>query len=234
MEKQYVVYTTLMRRKDGLSDPVEVDPAADYICYTDEPERLNTKVYKLVKMKKIEDRKEALYDQKKHKMCPHIFAELHRYPFSVFHDANMQVKGTLIPLLKELKNARIGFFSNSLSNTIKEEAEIFYNMIDGGDPNILDTKDKIKEQIDIYQKLGYPDDRGIMTSGVILRNQLKATPTMKKFNELWWRETNKWNLADQISLNYSLWESGISFKDFGHTVWGEIYRQFFIYWRHNY
>lgn len=233
-KKDYVVFTTIINRKDVLHDPHTVDPRADYICFTDEPEFLSSKVYRMVKMKKIEDRKEALRNMKKHKMVPHQFAELHRYPFSVFHDGNMQVKGSLVPLIRMLDKADIGFFSNSLSKNLTGEADINLNMVNKNDPNILNSSDEIQNQVSRYLKEGYPNDLVMMAGGLIVRNQSKQISCVNDFNRLWWYETENGIIRDQIPLNYALWKSKIKYKNFGDTVWGDPYKQYFIYWRHNY
>lgn len=227
--KNLVIYTTLIRRKDVPHDPLVIDPNADYVCFTDEPNFIKTNVYRLIEIEKIEDRKQALYDQKKFKFCPHLFDELKNYPYSVFHDANMQVKDNISNLVKLLNGAEIGFFSNSLSKTLGEEAQLFFNMIDGKDPNILDTKKEISEKLDGYYEQGFVDSNSIMTSGVIVRNQQNSK--IKQFNELWQRESL---LCDQVSLNFALWKNKMYYRDFGLTVYSEEYKRFFVYWRHNY
>ena len=81
-----VIYTCLTKGYDGLQDPVAVSPDFDYVCYTDAPGEMESKVWEFRPLPKEAS---PLLSSRRFKLLPHeAFPE---YGYSVYMDANIRI-----------------------------------------------------------------------------------------------------------------------------------------------
>ena len=71
----------------------------------------------------------------------------------------------------------------------------------------LDSLKKIHTQLVKYKHEGYPEDYGLLESGVFLRKNNTET---ENFMEMWWNEINKGSIRDQLSFDFVRWKSSTS------------------------
>ena len=161
---------------------------------------------------------------KKFKVLPHRY--LSDYEYSIFVDGNMSVRfaGDISELIeKYLNDANVAFFSHKNNlldsrNCAYKEAETIFqlgekNMQITPERGILNYKDNpniIKQQMERYSMVGFPQDNGLITGMVILRrhNEKDCIETM----EDWWTEIKYNSKRDQLSFNYCAWKNGLKFN----------------------
>ena len=70
--------------------------------------------------------------------------------------------------------------------------------------------DIIQKQINKYSQLGFPQNIGLISGGVILRrhNEKDCIQTM----EDWWSEIKYHSKRDQLSFNYVAWKNKFKFN----------------------
>ncbi len=64
-----------------------------------------------------------------------------------------------------------------------------------------DNPEIVREQMDIYKKLGYPANNGLFETGIIIR---RHTERVIAFNNAWFAEMCRHSRRDQMSINYVL------------------------------
>ena len=159
---------------------------------------------------------------KKFKVLPHRYFQ--DYEYSIFVDGNMSVRGDVNELIeKYLSDANVVFFShkNNLLDSrdcaYKEAETIFQlgekNMQITPERGILNYKDNpntIKQQMERYSMVGFPQNNGLITGMVILRrhNEKDCIETM----EDWWTEIKYNSKRDQLSFNYIAWKNNLKFN----------------------
>ena len=76
--------------------------------------------------------------------------------------------------------------------------------------NYKDNPNIIKQQMERYSMVGFPQNNGLITGMVILRrhNEKDCIETM----EDWWTEIKYNSKRDQLSFNYCAWENGLKFN----------------------
>jgi hypothetical protein len=159
---------------------------------------------------------------KRFKVLPHRY--LQNYEYSIFIDGNMTIRGDVNKLVdKYLSNSNVAFFSHDNNfldsrNCAYKEAETIFqlgekNMQITPERGILNYKDNpniIKQQMERYSMVGFPQDNGLITGMVILRrhNEKDCIETM----EDWWTEIKYNSKRDQLSFNYCAWKNGLKFN----------------------
>lgn len=144
-------------------------------------------------------------DARRIKMLPHRY--LPQYDVSVWIDGKIVIIDDPIPAIKEYMN-EVDFVvlahpGDHRHLSIYEEAErcIQFNK---GNPV------KIKAQIEEYRRVGCPEDREVVATGVLIRNHNKLN--IVEFNEAWWNEIQKFSDRDQISFPYVAWKYKLKYK----------------------
>lgn len=74
-----------------------------------------------------------------------------------------------------------------------------------------DRPEIISEQINRYTLEGYPANRGLSATGVIIRDN---DPKYYPFSELWWHQVKTGSVRDQLSFNYCAWKTGLEYEQF--------------------
>lgn len=125
--------------------------------------------------------------------------KIKNYYYSVYFDANVQLKNNFSELLNKFinSNKEIGLFRHSSRKNIYQEIEA--NLVNGN-INYID-KEKI---LKFYKKNKYNSFNDLSENCVVLRkhNSKKLFKAMK----CWWRLLRFFIKRDQISLPYVLWK----------------------------
>ena len=166
--------------------------------------------------------KDSNRNAKKYKLLPHRY--LSEYEYSLWIDGNFTVVGNIDILVeKYLKDSNIAFFNHQ--NTALDPRSCIYqealtilnfgaiNMQKTPERGMLNYKDDpeiIQNQIQRYQKEGYPANNGLIKGGIILRrhNEKDVINAM----ESWWEEVKYNSKRDQLSFNYVAWLHNLKFN----------------------
>lgn len=199
-----VVYTSLAGKYDELTDPNYIMEGWDYICFSNNLKQSNFKIWKIKKIPYKSKNKTIL--SRYAKLNPHIV--LQEYDYSIYIDANIQIKGNYIyekanDLIQE--NALISNFRHPLRDCIYVEAE---KCIEDG----RDYKRNILKLTNYFEDQGYPTHNGLFENGLIFRNH--NHPEIRKLSEEWWSLYLKFSTRDQLSLCYLLWKNNVQCTDF--------------------
>ena len=203
-----VVYTSIFGGYDTLIEPKNISPNIDYICFTDA--NVKSDVWQIIKVPAIYT--DPTRCARKYKLLPHRF--LNQYDCSLWVDGNITVHGdvnkfidTYLPFTNIAVYDHMQCFDKR--NCIYQEAQtIFYFGQKNG--NYKDDPNIIQQQMERYTKDSYPQNNGLVSSGVILRNH-NSTDVIKSM-EYWWSEVKYGSKRDQLSFNYSAWKTGLNFK----------------------
>lgn len=203
-----VVYTSIFGGYDTLITPENVSPNIDYICFTDT--NLESDVWQIIKVPAIYN--DSTRCARKYKLLPHRF--LNQYDCSVWIDGNITIHGDVNKFIDTyLPSTNIAVYDHmqcfDKRNCIYQEAQaIFYFGQKNG--NYKDDPNTIQQQIERYMNDSYPQNNGLVSSGIILRNHNSAD--VIDCMEHWWSEVKYGSKRDQLSFNYSAWKTGLNFK----------------------
>lgn len=177
-----VCYTALFGDHDELKDPAIVTPGWRYICYTDQPVKSN--VWEIVQVKVIDTpRRTARW----YKIMGWIDWE-----FSMWVDASFKINRDLNEWWQLRFNSPFSAAKHPLRTSIYAEARSC--IANGRDP-----EGKVTRQWHKYMSMGFPDYQGIITSGILLREN---TPENIKLHEAWWRELSEQSDRDQLAFAF--------------------------------
>lgn len=198
--KKIVVYTAITGNYDQLVEPLYKSDEFDYVCFTDN-KRMKSDFWKIVRFRSI--RYDLTRQARWVKILPHKFFQ--GYEYSIWVDANIRIVGNLKELIDTyLANTSLAFYRHSDGRTcIYQEAEACIK-------RKKDDKQVILNQAARYRLLNYPENNGLISSGVILRRHMdrKIIRTMKD----WWSEVENYSKRDQMSFNYVAWKNRTEFS----------------------
>jgi Protein of unknown function (DUF616) len=89
---------------------------------------------------------------------------------------------------EELGDDDAVFFRHHIRDCIYEEVPASFS----GRLTAYEGQD-LQRQVESY---GLPPNAGLLASGCMIR---RDTPTVRRFNELWWQEICRWSMQDQLS-----------------------------------
>jgi hypothetical protein len=69
-----------------------------------------------------------------------------------------------------------------------------------------DNEAAMKQQIERYRIAGWPPNKGLFETNVVLR---RHSPAVLEFNRAWWTEISGGSLRDQLSVNFSADQTGL-------------------------
>ena len=203
-----VVYTAIFGGYDTLLDPKSVLPGVDYICYTDS--NITSDIWQIKKVPAIYG--DSTRCARKYKILPHRY--LGDYDVSLWLDGNINIHGNIDDFIESnLKSSNIAVYDHmqcfDKRNCIYQEAQaIFYFGNKNG--NFKDDPTIIQKQIERYLHDSYPEQNGLISSGVILRKH-NSTDVIDCM-EHWWNELKYGSKRDQLSFNYSAWKTSLTFN----------------------
>jgi hypothetical protein len=135
------------------------------------------------------------------------------YDVSIYVDGNMQVRGDVRVLCNEgLTTADAAFFDHAKNqdfsrDCIYDEADALQELNAKGKQK--EEPEKIRMQVEVYRREGYPAHHGLVTGMVIARRHNE--PDVTAVMEAWWHEVVTRTKRDQLSFNYVAWKMGFRF-----------------------
>jgi O-antigen biosynthesis protein len=182
------VYTAITGSYDCLKIPTEIDPACDYICFTDGD----------ISWQNVWQRREMPWRHADAtRMCRHVKLHPHEYfkdyEWSLWLDGNLQLACSPQALLPPGDDWDLAVWRHPYRDCIYAE----------GAQCIVDEKDDatvICAQMQRYRDAGYPANAGLAESCVLARRH--HAPPMLELAGLWWREMERGSRRDQLSLDF--------------------------------
>lgn len=200
-----VVYTAIIGGYDTLNEPSYKPDGVDFVCFTDRDIKSDTwEIRKVIPLYKDNTR-----TARKYKVLPHRFVS--EYDYSVWIDGNFDVVGDFRQLID---NSRMKVYDHTSCydsrNCVYEEANAIFRLGQEPGKSFKDNPYTIKSQMERYISEGYPQNNGLLSSGVLFRkhNDSDVIKTM----ENWWTEIKYGSKRDQLSFNYVSWKNKFEFK----------------------
>ena len=142
-----------------------------------------------------------IYWAKYYKMQHHKIDLLKNYDYIIWLDASFEILNVnfVNDIINLINQQNMILMYHPHRTTIKEEVDILNRMpkFKGQDFN---------KQYNAYIKEGFNDDKGLYSSGFIIR---KINDFMNKFFDDWFNEIKKYTYRDQVSFSYVLWKNNI-------------------------
>lgn len=140
------------------------------------------------------------------KLHPHVWFQHHDW--AIWCDANIHFHGDLEAYVDIVRQAGVecGFIRHPVRDTVLEEVnELIEKRI---------VKDRLaaEQQIDRYRK----EIPGILSSPLIETNFIVCrpqAPAVIRFMRIWWGELNQASHRDQLSVNYAIEKSGVTWTE---------------------
>ena len=193
--KQYVIYTAVVGNYDGIQQPIIIDDRFDYILFSNDINESRVGVWQV---RKIEyDNKDKIKIARWVKTHPEQLLE--GYDFSVWMDANIQIKTDYI-YRKTIDLWGIGTLISTVvhpqRNCIYKEMFVVYDFY-------LETENTLLNWAKILRRNHYPKDNGLNETNILYRKHLNSI--VCQFDNLWWSFIEKYSRRDQLSFNFALW-----------------------------
>jgi GT2 family glycosyltransferase len=191
------VYTAISGGYDTLKLPQILNPAFDYILFTETPTR-GSGIFQIRPLPFFHQ--ETTRRARFVKTHPHHLLE--GYDYAIWIDANIMTVEDITPLFEDFVRSKkaIGAIRHPLRNSIHEEAE---ECISRG----KDEAELIKQQMAHYKKLKF-DSKELVESGFMMFD-LKSE-RLDNFFATWWAEIDAYSRRDQLSLPYALHKSKVA------------------------
>lgn len=193
------VYTCIIGNYDEVLEPVFIDDNIDYFIFCDSSLKLKSEsIWKKIEIDnlKINDMDKVSINRLI-KICP--FSFLSNYDYSIYIDGNIQIVGSMMPLINLTKECGFGLHSHPVRDCIYDEA---YSAIYFKKKNC----EIITKQIDNYKKQGFPKHYGLFENSILIRNH--NDDQIKILMDEWWREFCQYPSRDQLSLPFVIWKTG--------------------------
>lgn len=207
--KPLIIYTAITSNYETLKSPTIVDPKIRYVCFTDQinwHRLINDTVWELREVP--HSRLDATRSARRIKLLPHIFLDEFGGDFSFWIDGNVDIVGDAYALADEFGTETFVGFKHPYRNCIYEEAIACIEQHKEDPKRILD-------QMKTYRDEGYPRNRGLTETNVLLRKHQDSQ--IVRLMESWWREVSTRSSRDQLSLFYCLWKANMNINTFGDT-----------------
>ena len=211
--KKVVIYTAVFGGLEKKVPPPTIVSDAEYVCFSDgcvldEP-------WKLRKAQSSEPTSRR--DNRKHKLLSHV--SLPDAEFTIYIDGNFEIRTPVEEMLGWLGDNDIALSRHPWRGSLYGEAITCKR---------LWPKEPIDAQVKQYREEGCPEEHTLFAGGIIIR---RHTEQIKKMNELWWGQLEKFSCRDQISLPYALWKTGTKCSEIPYS-WNELVNGKFRYITH--
>ena len=205
-----VVYTAITGDYDELFTPVYINDNWDYVCFTDN-NNLKSDFWQIRKMKdlKLDKVKKA----RNYKILPHLY--LQEYQYSLWIDGNFRIIGDIDEYIRRFsKDKSMLCFVHPERKCIYDEAEVCIKLN-------KDSDEIIKKQIKEYQSENYPENRGLIASGILFRKH--NDPIIINLMNKWWDELKLHSFRDQLSFDYVCWKKSFDYDKCDLCCWETEY-----------
>lgn len=197
--KKCVIYTAIVGNYDEILQPQVVDDRFDYILFSND---INETCLGVWQVRKIEyDNKDKIKIARWVKTHPEQLLE--GYEFSVWMDANIQIKTDYV------YNRAIELYDkNELISTVEHtERNCIYKEMFAVFDFCLETEETILNWSKVLQKNHYPFNNGLNETNVLYR--IHNEKHIVNLDEFWWSCIEKYSRRDQLSFNFVLWKLNI-------------------------
>lgn len=179
-----ICYTAIFGDYEELKDPAIVPKGWRFICYTDQP--LQSSVWEIVRVKWPPD------------LNPQRFARWYKimgwidWKYSMWVDASFEIKVDLNDWWERRFKSPFSAAKHPLRTSIYAECRscIVNNRGDNG---------KVIAQEQKYKQMAVPEFTGIITSGILLREN---TQENIQLHEAWWKELSEQSVRDQLAFAF--------------------------------
>lgn len=185
------IYTAIFDGYDELKE-INLMPGWEAICFSNVD--IKSESWKIVKIEKSD----KIFRQIK--IQPDKFLPPHEK--SIWIDGNLEM---LYPLKWFAKRNGLWMMRHPDRDCIYKEAQACIELK-------KDREEIIRDQVDHYRAVGYPENNGLIATGVIVRTNDERN---RELGEKWWAEVQKYSVRDQLSFNYVAWLMNLEFKVFG-------------------
>lgn len=201
-----VIYTCITGKYNNLFVHTYINKDYDYICFTDDPILIKQRVYGNWIIKEIDSTID--YDNirinRYYKMHPHLI--LSEYEYSLYIDANIDIKTTYIFDCIEnciKNNIYLSIPKHYERNCIYDEAIAVINAK-------IDSEDIVNKQMKLYREIGFPANYGLAENNCIFR--FHNNDTVISIMNDWWNIFINYSKRDQLSLFFVIWKYKYDFK----------------------
>lgn len=195
-----VIYTCIIGKYDNLLEPLFINENIKYYAITDFEINKNSKWRRIdINDLKIPENLSSVEINRWIKLHPHKIFSM--FDYSIYIDGSVRIVADLMPWVLDLNPLSfLGIHKHPIRNRIVTEMN---SIISYKNTNV----EKIKQQIFDYYEDGYDDSFGILEATVLVRKHNEAI--CQNVMDDWWRELNKYQFRDQVSLPYVLWKNSI-------------------------
>lgn len=211
-----VVYTCITGDYDDLKEPEYISNGFDYICFTDNPQNLNCKIWKILP---IPDEYKNLSSAKINraiKINAHKF--LANYNLSIYIDGNIELKDDLNTYLNTILDENVIYIPKHPTR------DCIYDEVYACASAKKDTLENMQKQVCKYAKEGFPKHFGLTQNNIIIRYH-NTKNCIALMNE-WWNQVLNNSYRDQLSLFYCIWKTKIKIK----ILDKKLYNTKYFYW----
>lgn len=177
-----VIYTAIANDYDSLKEPLIISRGWDYICYTNNP-HLRSIHWNIIYLPTLNTVKQV----RELKIVP-----LFDYDECIWIDGSIEIRCDLNKFVENWCKRDLTLMKHPQRNCIYEEA-IACIKRKKDDPTIINN------QMQIYKANNYPENNGLVATGLIYR---KFTNELKKFCKKWNSHVQAYSLRDQLSFNF--------------------------------
>lgn len=184
-----VIYTVLTGEYDQLIDIPVKNSEYDYVCLTDQPEKLESDVWDIKKLKNPEGLSPVRLSRKP-KAMP--FKYFFGYDIAVYLDGNLTLKEDVQYLIDKYPDKDIVVAKHPYRDCIYDEEKAVVRLK-------KDDQENTQPQMNRYHSLKYPKHYGLSHCNFIV---WRNTDKTKEFNEKWWDEISQYSHRDQLSFDF--------------------------------
>ena len=182
----------------------------DFICFSDKAHQ--TPGWKVILVEKPYEN-DSVRSNRYYKILPHLF--LKEYEYSIYMDGNFIILKSPLPLIvSEMQDSNMLVFDHNqtakdLRNCVYKEGNAIVDLYQKKGV-LKDDLALIETQLNVYKSKGYPQNRGLIKGGVLIRKHNE--PDVVQTMERWWYFVERYSKRDQLSFNYAAWETNLNFK----------------------
>ncbi|WP_201861025.1 glycosyltransferase domain-containing protein [Microvirga soli] len=187
-QRRIVFYTAIFGEYDNLLLPERIDPAVDYVCFTDRP-RNDYGIWQM--------RSAPYYHPDPTRIARWIKTHPHElfpgHEVAVWLDANIILKGDIHSYIEmvESRSANLGLISHPHRACFYDEAEACKRLK-------KDSSKLIDKQVEDYRRAGLPQKQPLFETGFMVV-PLKRHGTANALH-LWWQQIERFSRRDQLGL----------------------------------
>ena len=152
------------------------------------------------------------YKSRFHKTDPYLHFHEGFFDYTIWVDANVELKVDPEVLIKLLGDDDIMVFRHRDRVDIDQEGEAVVRL-KGQDQRV------IRRQIEHYKESGYWHFVPLPETGITVR---RVNKKVQEFNKMWWDQLNRFSVRDQMSFGFCAWKCGLKVGFFpGHVRSGK-------------